>query len=200
MTSRWLAVFAVMVLGATAGLAEAQPGPPSNRAILEALARIEAAAAGIDGKLDAIHVAVIANETVCTGATSQCAGSGHTGAAAAADNHNPVAVIVFVTRNGQPVLNLQPSAFTFQQKFTPASAPGYGPCNDVVSGNSAPGDIVGCGPFTDSLFQDAGDGVYAFYVHPTHPGFTWHSGMYTFLVAVNDADTVGRGLGKLVIP
>ena len=195
--ARRLAIVVVMILGVMAGGAEAQPGPPSNRAILDALARIESTVAQIDGTLGAIQVTVLSNETVCTGAVVQCAG--HTGSAAASTNHNPVAVIVFVTRNGQPVLNLTAAAFTFGPKFTPASAPGYGPCNDVVAGNATP-DVVGCGPFTDELFQDASEGVYAFYVHPTVSGFNWASGMYTFTVAVADSGTVGRGLGKLVIP
>ncbi len=195
--ARRLAIIVVMVLGAMAGGAEAQPGPPSNRAILDALARIENAVGQIDGKLGAMQVTVLSNETVCTGSVVQCAG--HTGAAAASDNHNPVAIIVFVTRNGQPVLNLAAAAFTFSPKFTPASAPGYGPCNDVVAGNASP-DVVGCGPFTSELFQDATEGVYAFYVHPTAAGFNWASGMYTFTVAVADSGTVGRGLGTLAIP
>jgi len=41
--------------------------------------------------------------------------------------------------------------------------------------------------------------VYAFYVHPTHAGFNWFTGMYTFVVTVTDAGLVGRGFGKIVI-
>ncbi len=198
MSKRRLAVFVLAVLGATAGLAEAQA--PTHEAILNAIGTVETLVRRVNRKVDGMQVAVITNETVCTGLVGQCGGSGHTTAAAAATNHNPVAVMLFVTRNGEPVLNLPASAFTFEKKFTPAAAPGYGPCNDVVGGSSPPGDLVGCGPFTDSLFQDAGDGVYAFYVHPTHPGFNWFEGKYTFMVKASDANDVGRGVGTFVIP
>jgi hypothetical protein len=197
---RRLGAFVIAALGATAGRAEAQAGPPVTTAILQTLNSIQTVANEINGKLNSIQVTIVTNETVCTGVSAQCNGSGHTFAAAAPDNHNPVAVILFVTRNGQPVLNLPASAFTFERKFTPAAGPGYGPCNDVVGGTPPPGDEVGCGPFTDSLFQDASDGVYAFYVHPTRSGREWHQGMYTFIVTVTDAGIEGRGLGKIVIP
>jgi hypothetical protein len=195
-----LAVFLIALLGMTASLAEAQPGPPVNGAILQTLNSIQSVTNEINGKLDSMQVTIVTDETVCTGINAQCNGSGHTLEAATPDNHNPVAVIVFVTRNGQSVLNLGASAFTFERKFSPAAGPGYGPCADIVGGTPPPGDQVGCGPFTDSLFQDAGDGVYAFYVHPTDPAFNWRSGMYTFTVAVTDSGVVGRGLGKIVIP
>jgi len=171
-----------------------------SRAILDTLNSIQLVTNDINSKLDAIQVTIITNERVCTGISAQCNGSGHTFAGAATDNHNPVAVMMFITRNGQPVLNLPSSAFTFDRKFTPAAGPGIAPCDNVVGGAPPPGDLVGCGPFTDSLFQEAGDGVYAFYVHPTNVGFNWFTGMYTFVVTVTDAGLVGRGFGKIVIP
>jgi hypothetical protein len=198
MTQRRLGVFVLAVLGATAGLAEAQA--PTHEAILNAIGTVETLVRRVNRKVDGIQVTVVTNETVCTGNVAQCNGSGHTTAAAGSTNHNPVAIILLVTRNGEPILNLPASAFTFEGKFQPASAPGYGPCNDVVGGSSPPGDQVGCGPFTDSLFQDAGDGVYAFYVHPTAPAFNWFVGKYTFMVKVADGNDLGRGLGTFVIP
>jgi len=193
-----LAAFVLAALGAMAGWAEAQTGTPSHNQLLDAVERVETLVRRVQRKVDGIQVTIITSETVCTGAAAQCAG--HTAAAASSTNHNPVAVIVFVTRNGEPVLSLPASAFTFMRKFTPASGPGYGPCNDAVAGSPPPGDTVGCGPFTDSLFQDFGDGLYAFYVHPTVAPFNWAAGKYTFMVKVTDANDLGHGLGTFVIP
>jgi hypothetical protein len=188
------------VLSVTAGSAHAQGGPPALGAVLAAVNNIQASVSQISGALNAMQVTILTNETVCTGSSVQCSGSGHTSDAAATANHNPVAVMLFVTRNGQPVSGLPSSAFSYEQKFAPASAPGFGPCGDAISGNPPPGDQVGCGSSPESLFQDGADGVYAFYVHPTAPGFTWTAGMYTFVVRVTDGLGTGVGFGKLVIP
>jgi hypothetical protein len=169
-------------------------------AVLAAVNGIQTSINQMTGTLNAMHVTIVANEAVCTGSNVQCSGSGHTSSAAATGNHNPVAIMLFVTRNGQPIPNLPSTAFVFESKFAPASGPGYGPCGDAISGNPPSGDQVGCGSFPDSLFQDAGDGVYAFYVHPTTAGALWSGGMYTFVVRVTDAAGTGVGFGNLIIP
>jgi hypothetical protein len=126
--------------------------------------------------------------------------TGHTNDAAAASNHNPVAIIVYVTLGNRPLVNLPASAFHFEQRFQPPSAPGYTACNDVVATDSGP-DSVGCGGGPEALFQNAGGGAYAFYVHPQASGFNWAAGKYTFTVTVSDPQRgFGRAIGAFVIP
>lgn len=168
------------------------------------LAIVAAAAANA---ANALEVELIVNETVCTGVGVQCGDfnapfgpTGHTNEAAAASNHNPVAVYVYVTLLGRPVVNLPASAFRLERKFAPATAPGFAACNDAIASDSPP-DAVGCGGGPDALFQNAGGGVYGFYLHPSTPGFDWAAGKYTFTITVGDQQRgFGRAFGAFVIP
>jgi hypothetical protein len=156
----------------------------------------------------ALEVEVIVDEGVCQGANVQCSdfaapfgATGHTPDPADATNHNPVAIIVHVSVLNRPLQNLPASAFRLEQKFQPANAPGYTVCNDIVASDSGVPDGVGCGGGAEALFQNAGGGVYAFYVHPSVAGYNWKSGKYTFVVVVGDPQRgIGRGFGAFEIP
>jgi hypothetical protein len=66
-TSTRLAAFVIAVVGATAAWAEAQPAPPVNGAILDALNSIQSVANEINSKVDSIQVSIVTNATVCRG-------------------------------------------------------------------------------------------------------------------------------------
>ena len=157
------------------------------------------AVGAIDKRLDHLNVIVTVDEGWCDGtAASQCNDSdentestGHsTNQPATSSNHNPVAVVVLVTLNGQPVQNLTANNFVYERGFQPANAPGIVRC-----------DITEC--TSDSLFLANGgngqNGLYAFFLHPFGGGqFLWKKGTYHGLVIVTD-DEGRTGIGKAEI-
>ena len=139
-----------------------------------------------------VEVEVSADTGVCATVSVQCSpglGSGHTFAAAASSNHNPMRLIVLVTRGGEGVLGLLEGDFTLASGFVPA-------------GGGAPVlcDSIDCG---GSNFQDAGAGLYGMFVDRGPPG-NWNAGTYGTSLSVSfieDSKTLeGIGLVTFTIP
>jgi len=158
------------------------------------------AISGFSSKIDTIkdmvsglQLSLNVNEELCgEGIAAQCNGSGHSFDAASSLNHNPVMVTVLVTRMDGSAVDFIPSEnFLFDATIGPG--PGIHRCG-------APQDQVGCGPFPESYFVEAGNGVYSFVVHPSAAGFNWKVAQYGFLLTVFDNDgNEGRALGEIVI-
>ena len=164
--------------------------------------KVDAVGAEVDAiekRLDHLDVNVTVDEGWCDGtAASQCNDSdententGHSAnQPATSSNHNPVAVVLLVTLNGQPVQNLTATNIVYERGFQPANAPGIVRC-----------DATEC--TSDSLFlADGGNGqngLYAFFLHPFGGGqFLWKKGTYHGLVIVTD-DKGRTGIGKAEI-
>jgi hypothetical protein len=170
-----VAIAATLALGATSG---GGGGAPSIAALRSDVAKL------LNGPRLEVQAAV--DESACAGASVQCGdgATGHTFAAAASTNHNPVAVAVLVTRNGRPRAGLASNAFDWSNRFVPAGGPAGG---------------TGCA--STALFQDAGDGTYLFWVHPAPAGANWKSGRYFGRVTVTDpGGRKGSALVTITVP
>lgn len=192
--SFYLFFIIVALVGTTAhltvGMAE---GASPWEAILNAINATDSKIDSIKDMVSGLQLSMNVNERFCaTGFPAQCNDSGHTFAAAASDNHNPVLITVLVTRmDGSQVDGIPSANFLFDQSVGPG--PGIKRCGD-------PQDLVGCGPFTSSYFVYVGNGLYAFVVHPSVSGFNWKAAQYGFVLTVTGNDgNVGRALGKIMI-
>jgi len=123
------------------------------------------------------HLAVDSevNEAACAAGAVQCGDgtTGHTFAVASSANHNPVSITLLVTLNGTPIGGLPAAAFDFSDGIVPAGGPGISRCPAGGSGCASPGN----------LFQDAGNGLYVIWVHPT-PAGNWKAGSYYSRITV----------------
>jgi hypothetical protein len=176
-----VAIAATLALGATSG---GGGGTPSLAALRSDVAKL------LNGPRLDVQAAV--DESACAGASVQCGdgATGHTFAAAASTNHNPVAVAVLVTRNGRPRAGLASNAFDWSNRFVPAGGPGSVRC---------PAGGTGCA--STALFQDGGDGTYLFWVHPAPAGANWKSGRYFGRVTVTDpGGRKGSALVTITVP
>jgi hypothetical protein len=178
-----LGVLATLALGATTSGSGGTDGLKQLKRDVKALT---ASAARLDVEAEV-------NEAACASVPVQCGdpATGHTFVPAASTNHNPVAVAVLVTRNGAPRSGLTSTAFDFSNQFVPAGGAGLTRCPAGGSGCAAPG----------SLFQDGGDGVYEFWVHPQPAGSNWKSGSYYSRVTVTDpGGRKGSALIEITVP
>ena len=175
-----VAVAATLALGATSG----GGGTSGLAALRRDVAKL------LNGPRLEVQAAV--DESACAAGSVQCGdgATGHTFAPAASSNHNPVAVAVLVTRNGKPRPGLGSGAFDWSNRFVPAGGPGTARC---------PAGGTGCA--STSLFQDAGDGTYLLWVHPTPAGSSWKSGRYFGRIAVTDpGGRAGSALVTITVP
>jgi len=155
------------------------------------LAAIQGEVASIEAKLDRLEVGVAVNEASCASGSVQCGNgtTGHSFAAASNANHNPVLITVLVTLQGSPVSGIASSGFDFSNKVVPAGGGAAVRC---------PAGGTGCA--STSLFQDAGDGTYIFFVH-RGPAGNWKAGTYFGRLQVTDgAGNTGSALVTFVIP
>lgn len=176
-----VAIAATIALGATTGGGSGTTSLAGLRADVTKL---------LNGPRLEVQAAV--DESACVNASVQCGdgGSGHTFLPAASTNHNPVAVALLVTRNGRPRPGLGSGAFDWSNKFVPAGGPGTVRC---------PAGGTGCA--STDLFQDAGDGTYLLWVHPSPVGQNWKSGRYFARITVTDpGGRKGSALVTITIP
>ena len=176
-----VAVAATIALGATSGGGGGASGLAALRADVTKL---------LNGPRLEVQASV--DETACGNASVQCGdgGSGHTFLPAASTNHNPVAVAVLVTRNGKPRPGLGSGAFDWSNRYGPAGGP---------AGVRCPAGGTGCA--SNDLFQDVGDGVYVFWVHPFPVGSNWKAGRYFGRITVTDpGGRKGSALVTITIP
>jgi hypothetical protein len=131
------------------------------------------------------------NEAACATGAVQCGdgGTGHTFAAASSANHNPVSITLLVTLNGAPLAGLPAAAFDFSDGIVPAGGPGLSRCPAGGTGCASPGN----------LFQDAGNGMYVIWVHPT-PAGNWKAGSYYSRITVTEGAARASTLVEITVP
>ena len=153
---------------------------------------VNAALAALAAREDQIRVEIDVSENACVGVSVQCT-SFHSIDPASSANHNPVAIRLFVTRNGNPVYGLTASRFFLDFNGAPAAGPGLERCDN--------GDGE-CSAFGGD-FQDFGSGLYVIWVHPFFEppaAPTWKVGAYPMVATVQDADgKAGVGYGAIEI-
>jgi hypothetical protein len=124
---------------------------------------------------DLAHVAVYVDITYCASGGVQCTSTGHTAAAAAAGNHNPVRVVVQVSANNGSNL------------FVPVndlSSDLFGVSTQLVPAGGATVERLACA----TCFQAVAGGTYAIFVHPTGSNL-WKSGSYFAQIGFTSGST-----------
>jgi hypothetical protein len=194
---------ALAAAGLLAGpLALAKPDPlPTIEALIAALdarvGRVETAVERVDGKVtalaDRLEIQAKVHESVCAAGNIQCSddGSGHTYDAASAANHNPVMLVVLVTRNGRPVTGLPSTSFFLNNNVLVAGGPVAVLC---------PGGGTGCGGGAGNLFRGFDDGTYMMFAHPGPAGVNWRAGSAFATVQVASGTQQAHTLVRIDIP
>lgn len=138
----------------------------------------------IEAKLDHLDIEVVVYVDVCGDGASQCGFNGHSYAAAAKGNHNPIRVFLSVTLHGQPVSGLTDADIVFNNGFVAPGGPGAIEC-----------DATDCG---GDYFQASGN-IYGFFLHPA-AAWNWQDGQYFGEVNINYGGITGVAAVNWDIP
>jgi hypothetical protein len=134
----------------------------------------------------ALALTVEVDTRVCASVPVQCAGAGHTFAAASGSNHNPIALRVsVVNKNGLPVNGLNAANFTFTNGIVPAGGGAAVECT-----------VATCGA---STFANAGPGIYQIFLD-RGPAGNWTPGGYAAALQVSAGVNNGTKLVAFDIP
>ena len=200
MVAATIALALVGLVGGPVALAKVDP-LPRILALLAAIdaraAHVESTVASIDGKVtalaDRLEIQADVHESVCASGNIQCSddGSGHTNDAASAANHNPVMIVVAVTRNGLPVTGLPATSFFLNNNILVAGGPVALLC---------PNGGTGCASGAGNLFRGFDDGTYMMFAHPGPVGVNWRAGSAFATMQVVSGSQQARTLIRIDIP
>ena len=177
-----------------AGTALAQDAGATGQAASPALPTVKIVGISAEPGLDASVAANAASATFgslsltvqidnsyCATGGVQCTGPGLSTVAPAHTNRNPVRLGLQVLDGGAPVTNLTDAEINVLNSFVPA-------------GGTAINQLA-----CPTCFQNAGNGMYAIFLHPVNNAF-WKSGSYFVQVQVKVGTRTHRALAQIEIP